>query len=124
MTTSRPWPYLALMIGCMAASQIMLKQAGLYAAAHLGWIHTIVFNPWLWLGLVASTAGFAAWFLTLRRMPLASAYPWTALIYLLTPLAGIVLFHETLSLGFWLGIALIVVGLFITNGSARTDECL
>jgi drug/metabolite transporter (DMT)-like permease len=124
MSRSRPWPYLASMIVCMATSQIMLKQAGLYAAAHLGWIRAIAFNPWLWLGLVASAAGFAAWFLTLRCMPLASAYPWTALVYLLTPLAGIALFHETLSLGFGLGIVLIVVGLFITNGSARADECL
>ncbi|EOW2136826.1 EamA family transporter [Stenotrophomonas sp. GD03908] len=107
---------LAAMILFMTAAQVAFKYAGLRSSGESGiTVHTLL-NPWLHAGLAASALGFVCWFITLRAMPLSAAYPWTALIYLLTPLAAAGLFGEVLPPGFLLGVALIVIGLFIING--------
>jgi len=109
-----PVLFLAGMIVFMTVSQVMFKFAGNHSVGHLELIGAFVLNPWLWAGLISSGAGMVCWLLTLRKLPLASAYPWTALIYVLTPLASAILFGDVLSGKYFLGMACIVVGVFIT----------
>lgn len=106
---------LAGMILCMTASQILLKLAGQHSAGHTGALEGFVRNPWLWAALGASAGGIGCWLLTLRRLPLSAAYPWTALIYVLTPLAGAGLFAETLSGRYAFGMVLILAGVVLTS---------
>lgn len=103
------------MILCMTASQILLKLAGQHSAAHAGAADGFMRNPWLWAALCASAGGVGCWLLTLRRLPLSVAYPWTALIYVLTPLAGVWLFAEALTGRYALGMALILAGVILTS---------
>lgn len=108
---------LAGMILCMTTAQILLKLAGQHAAAHAGAVDGFMRNPWLWAALGASAGGIGCWLLTLRRMPLSAAYPWTALIYVLTPLAGAWLFAEALTGRYAFGMALILAGVVLTSRS-------
>ena len=108
--------FLAGMIIFMSISQILFKLAGNYAATQTELIESFLSNPWLWAGLLSSGVGMVCWMLTLRKLPLASAYHWTALIYVLTPLASAVLFGDMLSIKYLLGMACIVSGVFITAG--------
>ncbi len=110
---------LGTMILSMAGAQVLYKRAGLHTGQ--GLLLGLLLNPWLWAGLFASACGFASWFLALRRMPLSTAYPWTALVYLITPVAGVVCFHEPLNAGMALGIGLVVTGLFIISRGAPAD---
>ena len=60
------------------------------------------------------------WLMTLRNMPLAVAYPWTALIYVLTPLVSAVLFGDVLSAKYMLGMTSIIAGVVLTSGGVET----
>ncbi|SFF56043.1 Multidrug transporter EmrE [Duganella sp. CF458] len=107
--------FLAGMIACTTASQVLLKYAGLYAAAHAGMVAGVLRNPWLAAAIAAAGGGICCWLLTLRRLPLALAYPWTALVYVLTPLAGAWLFSEVLDGRYALGIGCILAGVLLTS---------
>jgi drug/metabolite transporter (DMT)-like permease len=109
-------PFLAGMIVCMTAAQVMFKLAGNDLAIYMGDVSSFGSNPWLWAGLLSSAAGMACWILTLRKLPLAAAYPWTALIYVITPLVSAVMFGEVLSARYLLGLACIVGGVLLTAG--------
>lgn len=107
--------FLSGMISCMAASQIFLKFAGLHLVTHVGTLEGFVRNPWLWAAICSSAGGIFCWLLTLRRLPLSVAYPWTALIYVITPLAGAWIFEEALNGSYAIGIMLILSGVVLTS---------
>lgn len=107
--------FLAGMILCMTASQIFLKFAGLHLVAHVSTLEGFVRNPWLWAAICTSAGGICCWLLTLRRLPLSVAYPWTALIYIITPLAGAWIFAEVLNGSYAIGIMLILLGVVLTS---------
>lgn len=101
----------------LAAGQLLFKKAGFelrggplgagvlrvlgstafYAALSLYGIATIL---WIWI---------------LSRVPLSRAYPYVALGVVLVPLASLLIYGERVGHGFWLGAALIVVGIIITQ---------
>ena len=103
------------MVLCMTSSQVLLKFAGQHSAIHAGVIDGFVFNPWLWASLGASIGGIGFWLLTLRRLPLSAAYPWTALIYFMTPLAGVWFFADRLTVPYIIGLAFVLVGVLLTT---------
>ncbi|QNK01049.1 hypothetical protein [Dyella telluris] len=107
--------FLAGMIVCMTASQILLKFAGLHSVEHAGALEGFVRNPWLWAALTVSAGGICCWLLTLRRLPLAVAYPWTALIYVITPLASAWIFTDVLNGRYAMGMLLILSGVVLTS---------
>lgn len=115
---SRAVVYLAAMIAAMVGAQVLFKAAGNYTVGRIGIMNTFLLNPWLWGGLCLSGVGMICWLLTLRRLPLTTAYPWTALIYVLTPASSAVLFGETLTAHYLAGLCLIVTGVLLTAGRA------
>lgn len=122
MLTRRHTPALlalACMIVLMAAAQLLFKQAGLHAGARPELPGGLLFNPWLWAGLAVSAVGMLCWLLALRVLPLAAAYPWTALIYVLTPLASALCFGDALSSHYAGGMLLVVTGVFLAAGGVR-----
>lgn len=111
---------LCAMIVCISISQILLKLAGNYAAAQVDMLSAFLGNSWLLAGLFASAAGLVFWLLALRCLPLAVAYPWTALIYVITPVASSLLFNDFLSVKYVLGMTCIVAGVILTTGGVAT----
>jgi multidrug transporter EmrE-like cation transporter len=103
------------MVLCMAAAHVFLKFAGIQASLQFDVAHAFIDNSWLWAGLLASGFGAICWYVTLRSLPLAVAYPWTALIYVLTPLASWVLFDDVLTLKYMIGMSGIVIGVLLTT---------
>ena len=112
--------FLAGMIACMATAQVLLKLAGVHAAVQFDLLHAFLGNPWLWCALLAYGGGLLCWMMTLRNMPLAVAYPWTALIYVLSPLASTVFFAEVLGAKYIMGMVGIIVGVVLTSGGVET----
>jgi drug/metabolite transporter (DMT)-like permease len=75
----------------------MMRQPAFYAALTLYGLTTLL---WIWV---------------LSRVPLSQAYPWVALTTAIVPCIGWLVFGERIAPTFWLGMALILLGLFITQ---------
>jgi len=58
------------------------------------------------------------WIWALRFNDISKAYPLFALGFVFVPIAGIVFFNESFTLRYFLGIAFIVVGVYLTSASS------
>lgn len=111
--------YLGGMIACMTMSQVFLKMASNYVNDNTGLIASYLVNPWLWSGLTTSALGLAFWIMTLRHMPLALAYPWTALVYVSTPVASVLFFGDVLDTKYIVCMAGIICGVMLATGGIK-----
>jgi multidrug transporter EmrE-like cation transporter len=110
---------LAGMIICMATSQVLLKFASIQVLAQTRFIDAYIMNYWIWGWGIFTALGLIFWLVTLKKMPLSAAYPWTAFIYLITPVASIVFFDDVLDFKYVIGMLCIVLGIYITIGGVR-----
>lgn len=55
------------------------------------------------------------WISLLRYVPLNKAYVFMALSFVLVPIASFFLFKEQVSLGYWIGVGLIVSGVIVAS---------
>ena len=106
---------LAGYITLLVTSQIMYKFAGLWSLRNPGLLGAAFKNPWVAMGLGFAMIALALWLLILRQLPLSEAYPWTALIYIITPIISTIFFEELLKQQYFLGLALIVAGILIST---------
>lgn len=114
----RSWLLVAGMIGSMTAAQIFFKMAGLESLEGAGFMKSWILNSWLWISLGASAVGMLFWLFALRRLSLSIAYPWTAMIYVLTPLCSVFVFNDLLTIQYGIGMIFIVLGIYITTSGA------
>ncbi|GAC1346260.1 MAG: hypothetical protein NVSMB18_27960 [Acetobacteraceae bacterium] len=68
-----------------------------------------------YLSLALYGVATALWIYVLSRVPLTMAYPWMAGAMVIVPLLGMFIFNERVAPIFWVGIAMIAVGLAITQ---------
>ncbi|MCH5516472.1 4-amino-4-deoxy-L-arabinose-phosphoundecaprenol flippase subunit ArnE [Pseudomonas syringae] len=66
----------------------------------------------LWLALACLGSGLLVWLLVLQRLDVGIAYPMLGVNFVLITLAGRYVFNEPVDVRHWLGIALILVGVF------------
>jgi drug/metabolite transporter (DMT)-like permease len=78
-----------------------LRDPVLYAALTLYGLTTLL---WIWL---------------LSRVPLSQAYPWVAVGSAIVPLLAWYIYNERIAPVFWVGVALIMAGLFLTQYGTR-----
>ena len=53
------------------------------------------------------------WISVLRRLPLSQAYPFSVLTFVLVPLLSHFVLREEMSSSYWLGVAILIVGLVL-----------
>lgn len=108
----RPYVYLGLAICSEVAGTLALRSSR-------GFTRLV---PSVFV-IVAYAFAFFLLSLTLRSMTVGMAYAiWSGVGTALVAVAGIVLFHEHLTLLGWVGIVLIVVGVFVLNLSAAPSQ--
>ena len=93
-----------------AIGQVMLKYSAMERASfseHL--------NRWLLGGFLCYGAGAVLWIYCMARVPLLRVYPFTALAFMLTVLAGVLVFGETAGPAYWAGLGLILLGLLLVS---------
>lgn len=73
-----------------------------------------------WLLLSVALLGFAMlfWLLVLQQVPVSVAYPMLSLNFIFITLAARCIWHESVSFRHWLGVILIIGGIFILGGYA------
>lgn len=116
------WGLVLGMVLCTTTAQIIFKLAAQYSLAHAGIENGWILNPWLWFALAASILGMGFWMLALKRLPLAVAYPWTASVYVLTPLVSTWAFQDTVSPQYIAGLVFVCLGILITTRSVKAPR--
>lgn len=110
------------MVLCTTASQIFFKKAAEYSLALDGLAFGWILNPWLLSALLLSVLGAGFWIVALKRLPLSAAYPWTASVYVLTPIMSTLVFHEHISLKYFAGLFLICSGVFFASRGTKPSR--
>jgi multidrug transporter EmrE-like cation transporter len=70
-------------------------------------------NPWIVAGLCAAFAASLFWMLALKKLPLSTAYPFTASSFLLVMLFAALVFDEAITIPKLIGTVLIVSGIAV-----------
>lgn len=104
----------------LAGGQVLFKMAAVSAPTlnSMTAFLALAGSVWFWAALALYGAGTLLWIYLLQKVPLAHAYPFAALGFVIVPLASWLLFHETLTMAYGLGVLLIVAGLGFIAASA------
>lgn len=94
-----------MMFGAFPASQFLSK------------IIPMFLNPYVFFGFASFGLSSLFWLVVLSRMPLSLVYPMVSLAYVIVAFASIVFFKEHVSLIRWMGIVVIVLGVFLVSRS-------
>lgn len=106
--------------GLNATAQLFLKKASLSLASTIAgndplltkFLKTIV-NPFVFFAVIFLGLGILLWMKILSRMELSSAYPINvALTVIITAIASVFLFQESITIVKFMGIALVIAGLW------------
>jgi drug/metabolite transporter (DMT)-like permease len=80
-------------------------------------IQNIILNPYIFFGFVLYFIPGVIWIYLISKYPLSYIQPLLAVGYIVTPLAAMLFFHETVSPIRWLGIGIILIGVIIVSQS-------
>lgn len=105
---------LVLAIGQLLFKAVSLRLEGLGFNALYTDLHTMVL-----FGAAASlyAASTILWIQALRTLSLSGAYPFMALGFVIVPLGAAFFFNETLTIKYFLGLALLLTGLLVINSA-------
>ncbi|HTY12808.1 MAG TPA: EamA family transporter [Candidatus Omnitrophota bacterium] len=116
--------YLILVVSVLLAviGQLLMKQGmnqfGTFPVTQLlQKLIPMIFNPWVFAGLVSFAFSSVFWLVVLSRLNLSLVYPMVSLAYVVVAFASIVFFKETISITRWLGILVICFGVLLISRS-------
>ena len=116
MDTKLVYGALLLAVTANTVGQILFKMsADRMRDSTDGLVMAYMTSPYVWFAIGFYFATSIVWVWVLQWLPISTAYPVMSLVFILVPLAGIFLFNETQDLRFFIGIALIVVGIFLVT---------
>ena len=102
-----------LFIVVETATQVAFKSAGATLDDRSGLLHLVtqaLSTPIVLLGFTLYFAGFLVWMTILKDVDLGRAFPMTAIIYISTLVAAVILFHERLNATRIAGVVVIALG--------------
>ncbi len=99
----------------IAAGQVLFKLTSEKLAATGAPFHTALFNPVFIFALAIYGTATLLWIYVLKSVPLAYAYSFMALTFIIVPLMAALWLGETLTLKYAAGAALIIAGLVIVQ---------
>jgi drug/metabolite transporter (DMT)-like permease len=122
-TTITNFASLAVFVMALAVGQILFKWVGMVMRGRplLDGFLLMARQPALYAALAIYALAAVLWIWILSRVPLMQAYPWVAATMAIVPLLGWFVFGERVGPIFWLGIALILVGMLLTQLAAQTS---
>lgn len=121
-------PYFQILLGAalVTASEVLLKKGAVATVAEVG--HTTLTglsalgSPWVWGAIACYAASFAAWLHVLRYVPLNIAFNLSNIVHVLVPLASWIFLAELISPRRWMGISLVLVGIWVIAKPLVTME--
>ncbi|MGZ3377723.1 MAG: DMT family transporter [Phenylobacterium sp.] len=114
-----------LFIVLETATQVAFKYAGATLDDRFGLAHLVaqaLSTPIALLGFALYFAGFLVWMTILKDIDLGRAFPMTAIIYVSTLAAAVILFHERLNATRIVGVLVIAAGVvLLASDSGAAD---
>jgi len=98
---------------CLALGQFLFKRAAISTAD--GEFYQVLLSPYLWGALFVYGCTTLLWVYLLRTIDLSRAYPFMALSFIIVPLVATVFLNESQGFQYWIGLALVVVGIALTT---------
>ena len=114
-----------LFIVVETATQVAFKYAGATLDDRSGLLHLItqaLSTPVVLLGFTLYFAGFLVWMTILKDVDLGRAFPMTAIIYVSTLAAAVILFHERLNAIRIVGVVVIALGVALLASDNRASD--
>ncbi|MGJ8562045.1 MAG: EamA family transporter [Alphaproteobacteria bacterium] len=109
------WALLGLTPLMIASGQVLFKLTGDRLARSGDPFYTVLYNPVFILALAIYGIATLLWIYVLKTVPLAYAYSFMALTFVIVPLMAALWLGETLTLKYALGAVFIIIGLFIVQ---------
>ncbi len=108
---------LAIFSIALAVGQLLFKQTGLAIRGQplLDAMLSLARQPALYAALTIYAGATLLWVWILSRVPLMQAYPWVAAGMALVPIMAWRVFGERVTPFFWLGVAMILGGIVVTQ---------
>ena len=105
----------------LASGQILFKRIGMtmHGQPLLQGFVSVARMPVLYGALGLYGAATVLWIWILSRIPLSQAYPWVAVGTVTVPVLAMLILHERVGTAYWLGMPLVVAGVFLTQYGAR-----
>ena len=114
--------YILATVVCTVYSQLVMRwQVGaageppLDGPGKMRFVLTLLVNPWVLSGIVATFFAGVSWMLAMTRFEISYAYPFISLNYIVILAAGILLFNESLSQQKILGTVIVIVGIALIS---------
>jgi drug/metabolite transporter (DMT)-like permease len=118
-----PYFQLFLTVVFVTISEIFLKQGAVATASTGDWLGLgSLASPRVWSGAALLVASSISWILTLRAMPLYLAFMLCSVIHVTIPICAWVMLGERISASRWLGIALVLAGIWVIARPASAVE--
>jgi drug/metabolite transporter (DMT)-like permease len=114
-----------LFIVVETATQVAFKYAGATLDDRSGLLHLVtqaLATPVVLLGFGLYFAGFLVWMTILKDVDLGRAFPMTAIIYVSTLAAAVILFHERLNATRIAGVVVIALGVALLASDSGPGE--
>jgi multidrug transporter EmrE-like cation transporter len=73
----------------------------------------LLINPWIVSALAAALAAAVTWMAAMTKLDLSHAYPFLSAVFVLVPVASVLMFNEPVTTPKLVGLALIVAGIAI-----------
>jgi multidrug transporter EmrE-like cation transporter len=116
--------YLILAISILLAvvGQLLMKKGmmifGTFPVNQLLYkIIPMFLNPYVFLGFASFGLSSIFWLVVLSRLELSLVYPMVSVAYILVTIASWLFFKENVTLARWLGILVIIMGVFLISRS-------
>jgi drug/metabolite transporter (DMT)-like permease len=94
-----------LLIGTFSLTQLLPR------------LFSIIFNPFVFLGLSSFALSSILWLVILSRFQLSFVYPMVSLAYVAVAILSLFLFKESVTWVRWVGIFTICLGVFLISRS-------
>jgi drug/metabolite transporter (DMT)-like permease len=101
----------------LALGQVLFKKTAVVMAGRpfLDGFMAVLTEPLLYLALLLYGATTFLWIWILSRVPLTQAHPFVAGAMILVPILSVSLLGERVTFIFWIGIALVMIGILLTQ---------
>ena len=100
----------------LAGGQVLFKLAAESMAERreVSWLSALL-SPWLVVAITVYATATILWIAILAREPLSKAYPFVLAGAALVPLLAYAVFDEPLSARYWVGMAVVLAGISLTQ---------
>ena len=108
----------------MCTGQVLFKKTSLILAGSeikfsilnlAEYILNLLKIPYFCLAILVYSSATLFWLFILQKIPLSLAYPFTALAMVIIPVISIFIFEEKVSINYWFGASLIVLGILVIS---------